>query len=350
MQSVSTWRRSPLKAATKGRGVQPRCQRLHVRCNARTGCNLPTKQIGIIGSGSVGSAIASSLIHKNIVKNIYMNDINHEMCRGVVLDLEDEAFITGTHVHHTMAVNELRDCDIIIITAGAKQKPDEPRNNLIERNAIIMKNILVHLLPLKDTCIILLVSNPVDILTNIVQTWCEDFMDRSRIIGSGTYLDTQRLRVALSKELDVSVNSVHAYILGEHGDSQVFVRSVSRIGGSPLTNFPEFTQQKLYDVEDEAKGKAYEIIKRIGATSHGIGECVASICESIILDKNEVMSVTSYHPKYQTCIGWPVVIGANGVSRVMPLDLQQDDEDRLLRSVEVIKEISADVVQNINLF
>jgi L-lactate dehydrogenase len=280
-----------------------------------------TKQIGIIGSGSVGSAIASSLIHKNIVKHIYMNDMNHEVCRGVVLDLEDEAFITGTHVHHTVGVGELRHCDVIIITAGAKQKPDEPRTNLIERNAYIMKNILLSLLPLKETSIIILVSNPVDVLTNIVQTWCEDIVDRNRIIGSGTYLDTQRLRVAISKELDVSVKSVHAYILGEHGDSQVFARSVSRIGGSPLTNFSELTPDKLETIEHEAKSKAYEIIKRKGATSHGIGECVASICESIILDKNEVMSVSSFHPQYKTCIGWPVSIGANGVSRVMPLDL-----------------------------
>lgn len=320
-------------------------KQLRLVCNAKA----VTKEIGIIGAGSVGTAIASSLIHRNIVKTIYMNDMNHETCRGVVLDLEDEAFITGTHVRHTMAVKELKNCDIIIITAGAKQKPDEPRTNLIERNAIIMKNILVSLQPLKDTAIILLVSNPVDILTNIVQTWCEDVIDRTRIIGSGTYLDTQRLRVALSKELDVSVKSVHAYILGEHGDSQVFAKSVSRIGGSPLTNFPELDQDKLYDIELQAKRKAYEIIKRTGATSHGIGECVASICESIILDKNEVMSVSSFHPKYETCIGWPVVIGANGVSRVMPLELNQDDEDKLMSSVNVIKEISSNIVEHLSL-
>lgn len=279
-----------------------------------------------------------------------MNDMNHEMCRGVVLDLEDEAFITGTHVHHTLAVNELSHCDIIIITAGAKQKPDEPRTNLIERNAIIMKNILLRLLPLKENAIVLLVSNPVDILTNIVQTWCGDILGQNKIIGSGTYLDTQRVRVALAKEIDVSVKSVHAYILGEHGDSQVFAKSISRIGGSPLSNFPEFTQQKLYDIEEAARKKAYEIIKRKGATSHGIGECVANICEAIVLDKNEVMSVSSFHPTYGTCIGWPAVIGANGISRVMPLELSHDDEDKLLRSIDVIKQSSTDVVQQISLY
>lgn len=320
------------------------CKKRHrLYCNAKAS----TKDIGIIGAGSVGTSIASSLIHRNIVKTIYMNDMNHETCRGVVLDLEDEAFITGTHVKHTMSINELRDCDIIVITAGAKQKPDEPRTNLIERNAIIMKNIIMRLQPLKDTSIILLVSNPVDILTNIVQTWCEKSIDRTRIIGSGTYLDTQRLRVALSKELDVSVKSVHAYVLGEHGDSQVFAKSISRIGGSPLTNFPELHHDKLNDIEEEAKRKAYEIIKRTGATSHGIGECVASICESIILDKNDVMSVSSFHPKYETCIGWPVVIGANGVSRIMPLELHKDDEEKLQVSVEVIKEISKNIVEHL---
>lgn len=307
-----------------------------------------TKQIGIVGSGGVGSAIASSLIHKNIVKNIYINDMNMEMCRGVVFDLEDEAFITGTHIHHAVSLRNLKDCDVVVITAGAKQKPDEPRTELIGRNTIILKNIIQGLLPLKEDAIILLVSNPVDVLTSIVQEWCCDnsqqSIPRNRIIGSGTYLDTQRVRVAISKELDVSVKSVHAYILGEHGDSQVFAKSISRIGGAPLLNFPELSPYILQNIENEAKRKAYEIIKRKGSTSHGIGECVAAICESIILDKNEVMSVSSYHPSFETCLGWPAVVGANGVSHIMPLNVDKDDLAQVQRSASVIKQISTDML------
>lgn len=320
-----------------------------VRSSHKVVAKAQTKKIGIVGSGGVGSAVASSLIHKNIVNDIYMNDMNSEVCRGVVLDLEDEAFITGTHIHHTLNVREMNHCDIIVITAGAKQKPDEPRTELIERNAYVLKNILEALLPLKEDAIILLVSNPVDVLTSIVQEWCNGVIPRSQIIGSGTYLDTQRARVAISKEIGVSVKSVHAYILGEHGDSQVFARSISRVGGSPLTNFKELSAETLDRIEGEAKRKAYEIIKRKGATSHGIGECVASICENIILNKNEVMSVSSYHPVYETCLGWPAVVGSNGVSRILPLDLHRVDEARIAESATVIKTIASDIVDKVKL-
>ena len=308
------------------------------------------KEIGIIGAGAVGSAITSSLIHKNLVKNIFINDLNTDLCQGVVYDLEDEAFITGTNIHHAKSPSELRNCDIIIINAGAKQRPDEPRTELIDRNASVMKSILRSLLPLKQGVILLFVSNPVDVLTSVVQEWCHAFIPRSHIIGSGTYLDTQRLRVAISKKLGISVKSVHGYILGEHGDSQVFPTSLARIGGSLLTSFPEMTPEEIHNIEHSAKRKAYEIIKRKGATSHGIGECVAAICESIILDKNEVMCVSSFHPTYNTCIGWPSVIGSNGIVQTLQLDLDEEDSKRIAASAQVIHSISQDVTSRISLF
>lgn len=308
------------------------------------------KEIGIIGAGAVGSAITSSLIHRNLVKNIYINDLNTDLCQGVVYDLEDEAFITGTNIFHTKHPSELRNCDIIIINAGAKQRPNEPRTELIDRNAIVMKSILRSILPLKPGVILLFVSNPVDVLTSVVQEWCHAFIPRAHIIGSGTYLDTQRLRVAISKKLNISVKSVHGYILGEHGDSQVFPKSITRIGGSLLTAFPEMTQDEINTIEYNVRSKAYEIIKRKGATSHGIGECVATICESIILDKNEVMCVSSFHPIYKTCIGWPSVIGSNGIVQTLQLDLVDEDRKKIEASAKVIEGISKDVTSRISLF
>jgi L-lactate dehydrogenase len=302
------------------------------------------KSIGVVGARDVGRAIVGSIIHKNIAKDIHVNDIDIEVSRGVVLDLEDEAFISGSTIHHAPSVVHLKNCDIIIITAGALQKPDEPIESTIQRNALLLRNILISLLPIKESAIILLVSNPVDILTSIVQDWCADFFPRNQIIGYGTYIETQRVRVAISKALGLSVKSVHAYILGEHGDSQVFAKSISRVGGSPLKNFTELSHYKLDELEIDAKRKAYEIIKRKGATSHSLGECVATICENIILDNNDVMSVTSYLPRYEVCLGWPVVIGANGVNKVIPLDVDTGDEARVSRSAERIKEISKDIV------
>lgn len=311
---------------------------------------MTAKSIGIIGAGGVGSAIASSIIHRNIVNEICINDMNTEMCKGVVYDLEDEAYVTGTHIRHAVSVKDLNHCDIIVITAGARQKPDEPRTELIERNVVILKSILTSLYPIKEDAIILLVTNPVDVLTSIVQEWFKNVIPREKIIGSGTYLDTQRARVALSKVLNVSVKSVHAYILGEHGDSQVFAKSASRIGGAPLTNFEELTYDVLQDVENTARHKAYEIIKRKGATAHGIGECVASICETVILDKNEVMPVSSFHPNFGTCVGWPAVVGAKGVQRILPIDIDKEDEQLVKHSANVIKSISDDITTRISLF
>jgi L-lactate dehydrogenase len=323
---------------------------MHMRVQSRTTRRLiPTahaspirmpKTVGIIGAGGVGSAIASSLIHKNVTNTICINDVNSEMCQGVVYDLEDEAFITGVRVYNQHSLANLRDCDIIIITAGAKQLPDEPRTNLIKRNTMILSSIIEKLFPLKPNTIVIVVSNPVDILTSIVQKMCSQYIPKEQVIGSGTYLDSQRVRVALSKRLNVSVKSVHAYVLGEHGDSQVFAKSIATIGGCSLEHFKELQETDIAEVEHDAKNKAYEIIKRKGSTSHGIGECVATICESILLDKNEVMPVSVYVEKYETYVGWPAVIGVNGVKRILPLELSSHDEEHVANSATLIKNFS----------
>jgi L-lactate dehydrogenase len=302
------------------------------------------KKIGIIGAGGVGSAIASSLIHKNITSAIWMNDVNTEMCQGVAYDLEDEAFFTGTQIYNASSVSQLNECDIIVITAGAKQQPNEPRTNLIKRNVAILSYILSQLFPLNENTIIVVVSNPVDILTSIVQKLCAQYIPKEQVIGSGTYLDSQRIRVALSKKLNIAVKSVHAYVLGEHGDSQVFAKSVTRIGGCSLDSFKEIQENDLTQIENNAKYKAYEIIKRKGSTFHGIGECVATICESIVLDKNEVMPVSAFIEKYDTYVGWPVVLGANGVQQILPLELAQSEEEQVAASAALIKKISLDAM------
>lgn len=295
--------------------------------------SMPSKNvIGIVGAGGVGSAIASSLIHKNITHKILLHDVNPALCHSVVLDLQDEGFVSGTVVD-TSSLAGISKCNVIIITAGAKQKPDEPRSNLIQRNATILTDILEAMFPLDPSTIIIVVSNPVDALTSLAATLCEPYIPKTQVLGSGTYLDSQRLRVALAKKLRISVKSIHAYVLGEHGDSQVVARSAATIGGCTLDQFHPFSQEEFTEIEREVRMKAYEIIKGKGSTFHGIGACVATIAEAILLDKKEIIPVSLYHPTYDTYLGWPGVIGNNGVLSVVPVNLSEDEQTRLALSV-----------------
>jgi len=291
--------------------------------------------VGIVGAGGVGSAIASSLIHKNVVHNIKISDANISLCEGVALDLEDEAFITGAHIE-SGSIDKLRDCDIIVITAGAKQQPGESRTNLIQKNAEIMYDILNGLFPLHKNTIVIIVSNPVDILTSFAQKVCAPYIPSSQVIGSGIYLDSQRLRVALSKRLGVSVRSIHAYVLGEHGDSQVIARSSATIGGCRLNDMYNFLDTEFGAVENEVKMKAYEIIKRKGATFHGIGACVANLCESVILNKREIIPVSVFHPDFGTYLGWPAIVGSMGVIGTIPLEVNEEEMYKLKKSARII--------------
>lgn len=290
-----------------------------------------SRSIGVIGAGAVGNAVATSIIHKNIASNLIMTDLNLDYCEGVAMDLQDEAFVTGTHVE-CGSIESLRDCKIIVVTAGAKQQPNEPRTNLVSRNVDVLADIFKKLGPLHPSTVVVLVSNPVDVLTGITARICEQYIPSSQVIGSGTYLDSQRLRVALSKRLNVNVKSIHSYVLGEHGDSQVVAWSAAMIGGSRISDFTltgSFSKDEYASIEQEVRRKAYEIIQKKGSTSHGIGACVATICEAVILDKCEVLPVSVYQPQFGCHMGWPSIIGQNGVEAVVPITLSDSEESRL---------------------
>jgi L-lactate dehydrogenase len=295
-------------------------------------------------SGGVGSASASSLIHHDICKNLYIYDKNESLAEGVVMDLEDEAFFEGTHVTFK-PLKDFKDCEVIVITAGAKQKPGEPRTELIKRNASILKSTIDGLGYLDPRTILLVVSNPVDVLTGLAQKWTENMLPKSRVIGSGTYLDTQRLRVAMSKKLGASPRSIHAYVLGEHGDSQIVPRSIARVGGVAFDNLG-IGEEDFTTMVHTTKRKAYDIIERKGSTSHGIGECVASICSNIIHDERRIMCVSVYNPQFNSHIGWPAIVGRDGVEKILDLELQESEFNQLKESANVIQGICNDILTN----
>lgn len=292
--------------------------------------------VGIVGSGNVGASIARSIISKNIVSEIKMLDINKNLCLGEVLDLQDSAFSTGTKVS-VATHREIADSAIIIITAGANQKEGESRINLIERNAKILKDILKEMYPIRGDSIIIIVSNPVDILTKVAQELCAPSLPTHRILGSGTILDTNRLRVGLAELTNVSPKSVNAFVMGEHGDSQICALSAAQIGGCTLDSFPELTHEKIQAIETSVKNKAYEIIKNKGATWHGIGSCVADLCESILLDKGDIMALSVYVSSLDACVGWPTVVGRSGACKLMPIHLTEEEQSRLVESAHILQ-------------
>lgn len=295
------------------------------------------RSVGIVGTGNVGTSIATSIIHRNIVREIKLYDKNESLCSGETMDLQDEAFISGVRVHQASDLSELKKCELVVITAGAKQQPDEPRVNLIQRNVNIIKSIITELSPIHPDQKILLVSNPVDILTTLTQQLCPD-VPRNHILGSGTYLDSQRLRVELSHELEVSVRSVHAYVIGEHGDSQVIAISSSSVGGKPLQDYINERELDINKISLAVRNKAYDIIKKKGATHHGIGACAAAITETILLDKKEVIPVSAYVPEYGVSMGWPAIVGNQGVRDIIGVHLSDEEQRKLTKSSRIIRD------------
>ena len=292
--------------------------------------------IGIIGSGSVGVACASSLLQNPITTNIFMCDSNTALCEGEVMDLEDESFLSGTKIQ-AKRIEELNDsnCDIIVITAGCKQVHGESRTDLIGRNALLLNGIIKSLGPINPKTILLLVANPVDILTALAEKWTSQYIPSNQVIGSGTYLDSKRLCVALSKKMNISPSSVNAYVIGEHGDSQVVPRSIVRVGGCTLTDLG-IADGELSELERQTRKRAYEIISRKGYTSHGIGQCVAAICENILEDRRIIMTVTAKHPEFGTHLGWPVVLGRSGIQMLLPVHLTEEEREKMKASATLM--------------
>ncbi|CAG8585489.1 7759_t:CDS:2, partial [Acaulospora morrowiae] len=293
-------------------------------------------RVAVVGSGSVGASIAFALLIQKICSEIIMVDIVQEVVKGQVLDLSDANFISSTQVR-AGTFEEAGKCDIIIITAGAKQRPNETRVELIERNYKILDNVINSMKPLNPNVILLLVANPVDILTHIAQKLSG--LPKNQVFGSGTFLDSARLRLKLAKEIGVAENAVHSYVLGEHGDSQIIAWSSAHVGGKPLLEFPEIASLDKDLVSKEIAGKAYEIIKLKGATYYGIAGCVSMLVQCILLNQHHVRPLSIYVEEYECVFSMPVVLGNNGIERVIDVPLTPEEKEKLRQSAVALKAI-----------
>ncbi|KAK3836778.1 MAG: lactate dehydrogenase A [Linnemannia gamsii] len=276
--------------------------------------------MAIIGAGSVGSSIAFACLMRSVVSEILINDFNTKVCEGQVLDLQDAAFVSSTKVR-VGTPKECGQADIIVITAGARQKPGESRDELVLRNEDILRSVLDGLQPIKKSAILMLVANPVNVLTCMAQKLSG--LPPHQVIGTGTYLDSVRFRVAIKDRLKVSETSVHAYIVGDHGDKQVAVWSSASIGGKPMLAFEEIRKMDRAAESAKVARKAYSIIDLKGATSFGIAAVVSEVALCITLNKLSVVPLSTYCDRFDACLSFPVSLGTNGVERIVYPDMDE---------------------------
>ncbi|KAI9763820.1 MAG: hypothetical protein M1840_009074 [Geoglossum simile] len=298
-------------------------------------------KIAIIGAGSVGSNIASFLLLRRIAPTILLVDIDHTLCNAQVLDLSDAAFLSNAHIRSGTAA-EAGSADIIVISAGAKQRPGDSRLDLINRNLKVLDSVMEEMKPIKQDAVVLMVANPVDVLTLFAQE--KSGLPKGQVMGSGTFLDSARLRALLAEKAGVADTAVQIDVIGEHGDSQVVAWSSARIGSTPLFDILPLTKDEQTSFAVTARDKAYEIINAKGFTSFGVAAVVSCVCESILADQRVVMPISHWIEELGTCLSMPAVVGRGGTVRTVWPGLSAEEragvEESAKRLVNVIKDVN----------
>lgn len=297
--------------------------------------------VAIIGCGNVGMTTAYSILHTGVVNKLYLVGRCVDSIIGEQLDLEHGVpFLHSAKVKATEKYEDISDSDIVIIAAGAHQKPGETRLDLTNKNRAILESIIPQVVKHAPQAVVLIVTNPVDVLT--YHAYKLAGLPKGRIFGSGTTLDTARFRHHLSEFLKVNPKSIHAYILGEHGDSSFPVISSAMIGGQSLTTMPAFSESKAFEAYEKARTAAYKIIESKGATYYAIGAVVAHMVKAILQDQRSVLPVSiplhGYHGHYGVALSVPCIVGRNGVEDTLEIKLSWDEKQKLARSVNAIKQ------------
>lgn len=294
------------------------------------------KKVGIIGCGFVGSSIAFELSGKNIFSEMVLLDIDKKRAEGEAMDLSHGLPYSGPMRIYPGEYRDLAECGIIIIAAGANQKPGETRPELLGRNRAIMNSIIEQLKRYNKDCIIIVVSNPVDVLTKMV--FDASGFPPERIIGSGTVLDTARLKYLLGEHFKVDIRNVHAFIIGEHGDEEFAVWSSANISGIDLDDFCKLRGNSDFErikpeIQEKVVNSAYRIIEGKGATYYGIAKAVGRIVECIVKDQHSVLPVSvlvdGHYGLQGIYMSLPALIGKNGVEEILDFDLNEDEMNHL---------------------
>ena len=304
------------------------------------------RKVVIVGAGAVGSTFAYTLAQSGLADEIALRDANHELALGQVLDLvHGQAFFPSVQIHEAGPA-DYADAHLIVITAGAKQRPGEPRLELLQRNVKIIHDIIDEIVSRKSPAVVLIVSNPVDILTYVAHHragW-----PRGRVLGSGTVLDSARFRHLLSRQCGVDVHNVHAYVLGEHGDSEFAAWSMTNMAGMPIEQFCrqclkcDDWQATRHKIVEEVKHSAYHIIDYKGATWFAVGLALTRIAAAILRNQRGVLTVSSVlegeYGLTGVSLGVPCIVSQKGIDKVLEAALPPHEQDALVKSAAILRE------------
>lgn len=308
------------------------------------------RKVAIIGCGMVGSTTAFALADSGLFTDMILIDLNRERAVGEAMDLSHCVPFTRPVEIRAGDYSDLRDCGIIIITAGVPQKQGETRIDLINNNVKVFRSIIPQITRFNSDAFLLVVSNPVDVLSYVAYKLSG--FDSSKVFGSGTVLDSARLKFTIGRRLNVDPRSVHAFVIGEHGDSELAVWSSANVSGIRLDEYcahcgyvsHEENRKKL---ENDVKNSAYEIIERKGATYYGIAAATRRICESIVRDEHSILPVSTlakgHYGLNDLYISVPSLVGARGVEYILDVNLSDEERAALEKSAAALKAVIAQI-------
>ncbi len=294
------------------------------------------QKIVLIGCGNVGMSYAYALLNQRTsVNELVLIDINQERTIGEMKDLQHGLPFAPSKINiHVGDYPDCKDARMVVIAAGANQEVGETRMDLIDKNAKIFKSIVTSVMASGFNGIFLIATNPLDVMTYL--TWKYSGLPTSQVLGSGTSLDTARLRYMIADKIGVNPKNIHAYVMGEHGDSEFVPWSIARVGLESVDNYlSKEDEEKIYvDVRDAA----YDIIKRKGSTCYGIGMCLVRITNAILSDENTIIAVSSYDDENDLFVGGATILGNTGVKKRIKIPLTKEEEEKMAKSITSIKD------------
>lgn len=321
----------------------------------RRNIEMNARKVGIVGCGFVGSSSAFALMQSGLFNEMVLIDAVPDKAEGEALDISHGVPFASPMKIYAGTYDDVKDAGVIVVTAGAAQKPGETRLDLVHKNVGIFRSIIPEIAKRGFDGILLIVANPVDILTYAALQMSG--LPKERVIGSGTVLDSARLRSKLGEHLSVDSRSVHAFIVGEHGDSEFAAWSSANISGVPLSDFCEMRghyhhEQSQENILESVKNSAYEIISKKHATYYGIAMSVKRICEAIVHDEKSILPVSvlmeGEYGLNDVCLSMPAIVGADGFEQHVPIPLSKEEQEELAKSAKALREVIDGEIANMH--
>jgi L-lactate dehydrogenase len=295
------------------------------------------RRVAIIGTGWVGSSVAISTLHSGVADELLLHDVRQEVAEGEAMDLAHGASFYPPTIVRTTSIEAMADADAVIVAAGRGGRPGESRLELLRENAAVIRDIAQKLKKCRGTIVI--VTNPVDVLTHVMTE--VSGLPPARVVGTGTMLDTARLKHVVGHALNVDPHSIHAHVVGEHGDSEVVLWSAARVGGLRLREWAGWDERREPALAEEVRRAAYEIIRRKGATNHAIGLVTADLLRCVLRDERRVLTLSRVQDGALglrgVALSLPAVVGAQGVAEVLEPEMSATEREQLQHSADVLR-------------